>query len=265
MKHYLQAATEAALAAGELIRQSLGQYQLLQTKGSAHDLVTDVDRASEALISRRLLTAFPDHLMLGEEGMTEGPGRVDKDADLDAIEHLWVCDPIDGTTNFVHGIPNCTVAICLAQRGVPVLGVVYDPARDELFTAVRGQGAHLNGRPIRVRPEQSIGESLVGMGLATLAERRANNVRAFVNLSPHVRNIRNLGSAELHLAYVAAGRLTGFFEYGLSTWDMAAGYVLVTEAGGTVTEIAGAPYTLRTTDIVATNGPIHDELRRLIR
>ena len=116
-----------------------------------------------------------------------------------------------------------------------------------------------------MRQEQTIEESLLGMGLATRAELRANNIRAFTNLAPHCRNIRNLGSAQLHLAYVAAGRLNGFWEYGLSPWDMAAGYVLVTEAGGTVTEIAGAPYTLRTSDIVATNGPIHADLRRMIR
>ncbi|HYG59962.1 MAG TPA: inositol monophosphatase family protein, partial [Symbiobacteriaceae bacterium] len=204
MQQYLSAAVDAARAAGALIRSSLGAYQTLGTKSGVHDLVTDVDRASEALISRRLLEAFPGHLFFGEEGMTEGPARHERDADPGQVEHLWVCDPIDGTTNFVHGIPCCTVAIALARYGEPVVGVVYDPMRDEMFTAVRGGGAHLNGRPIQVRGDQTLEESLLATGFSTRPDVRDQNTRALVAAAPVCRNIRAMGSAQLHLAYVAA-------------------------------------------------------------
>lgn len=265
MQAFLDVAVEAARTAGELIRSRLGDFRSLETKSSRHDLVTDVDRASEELISRSLLGAFPGHVILGEEGMTQGRSRHERGADPSRVEHLWVCDPIDGTTNFVHGLPCCTVAICLAKRGRPVLGVVYDPARDEMFTASLGGGAHLNGRPIRVRTEQTLEESLVATGFASTREVRERNVRSMAAAAARCRNVRALGSAELHLAYVAAGRLTGFWEAGLAPWDMAAGYVLVSEAGGTVTDLSGEPYTLATADIIATNGPIHQELRGVVQ
>ncbi len=264
MQQYLSVAVQAARAAGQLIRANLGTYRNLQTKSSPHDLVTDVDRASEEVVARYLLEAFPDHAILGEEGVTEGPARHERDADPARVEYLWICDPIDGTTNFVHGIPCCTVAIALAHRGVPVLGVVYEPARDELFTAMQGGGAHLNGEPIRVRGDRKLGESLLGTGFSPREETRSRNVRQLVAVSPRCRNIRYLGSAQLHLAYVAAGRLTGFWEIGLAPWDLAAGYVLVTEAGGRVTDVNGAPYSLSTADVLATNGFVHDELQKLL-
>lgn len=264
LQHFLEVAVSAAEKAGELIRSRLGDYRTLETKSSLVDLVTDVDRASEALISQMILDRFPTHRFLGEEGTTGGPARHEHGADPAGVEFLWVCDPIDGTTNFVHGLPCCTVALCLAHWGEPVVGVVYEPARGEMFTAVKGSGAMLNGRPMRVRPERTLGESLLGTGFATQPRVRERNVQGLVAVAPLCRNLRNLGSAQLHLAYVAAGRLTGFWEAGLSPWDMAAGYVLVTEAGGRVTDLDGSPYSLGTHDVIATNGPIHDDLRALV-
>lgn len=260
MEQYLSAASAAARAAGKLIREQLGQYVSLQTKATAHDLVTEVDRACEETVSRLLLEAFPGHSFLGEEGVTQGAARMERSADLSTVEYLWVCDPIDGTTNFVHGIPCCTVSIALAHFGEPVLGVVYEPARDELFAAIRGQGATLNGRPIRVSTEQTLGESLLVTGFAVRPEIRDRNVADLVALAPLCRNIRALGSAAMHLAYVASGRLTGFWEDGLHPWDLAAGYVLVTEAGGRMTDRSGKPYTLETGNFLATNGAVHEDV-----
>ncbi|HLN64868.1 MAG TPA: inositol monophosphatase family protein [Symbiobacteriaceae bacterium] len=261
MEHFLTKAIEAARAAGELIRANLGRYATLETKASATDLVTNVDRECERRIAEVLLTAFPDHFLLGEEGTADQARRVERDADLTQVEYLWVCDPIDGTINFIHGIPGSTVSICLAVRGEPVLGVVYDPARDELFHAVKGHGAFVNGQPMRVRSETVLKESLVATGFSSRPSMREKNVHDLLTMTPLVRNVRNLGSAALHLAYVAAGRLTAYWENGLSPWDLAGGVVLVMEAGGMVTAINGAPYTLATANIMATNGGIHAELR----
>lgn len=264
MEQYLAAAVAAARAAGGLIRSRLGHYESLETKASASDLVTDVDRASERLIAERLLGSFPDHQMLGEEGMAENARRLSRGEDPAQVEYLWVCDPIDGTTNFVHGMPGCTVSIALAHRGEPVLGVVYDPVRDELFSAVRGQGAFANGQPIRVRTGRHLPEALVATGCPVRPDTRAANLEEVVRVWPHCRSVRMLGSAAIHLAYVAAGRLTGYWEHGLHPWDLAAGYVLVTEAGGRVTDLGGSPYALATADFLATNGQVHQELLALL-
>jgi myo-inositol-1(or 4)-monophosphatase len=254
---YLDVAVAAARGAGQLICARLGACTTLETKSSASDLVTDVDRASEELVSKTILAAFPNHLFLGEEGMTAGPSRHEIGADFTTEDPLWICDPIDGTTNFVHGVPFCTVALCLVIRGELVVGVVYDPSRDEMFTAVRGQGAKLNGQPVQVRPESTLGQSLVGTGFSSHPEVQRRNVQGVAAIVPYVRNVRAMGSAQLHLAYVAAGRLTGFWEYGLAPWDIAAGALLIQEAGGTVTDLSGDPYRLTTTNVLGTNGLIH--------
>ncbi|MFZ5816567.1 MAG: inositol monophosphatase family protein [Bacillota bacterium] len=264
MQLFLDAAVAAAREAGALIRSRLGQYQTLQTKSSASDLVTDVDRACEALIAERLLGAFPSHRILGEEGVVAGEGRHEREADPSAVEYLWICDPIDGTTNFVHGIPACTVSLALAHYGEVVAGVVYDPSREELFSALKGEGARLNGRPIRVRPDGSLAESLIATGFPTDYRLRARNLEEAARVAMRARNLRNFGSAALHLAYVAAGRLSGFWEHNLNPWDLAGGYLLVTEAGGRMTGLDGSPYRLQTRDLIASNGLIHEELRRVL-
>jgi myo-inositol-1(or 4)-monophosphatase len=262
MDQFVTAAIAAAHAAGDIIRANLGKYATLDTKTSANDLVTDVDRACEARIAEILLGAFPDHYLLGEEGVSAR--RVTKDADLSAIDYLWVCDPIDGTINFVHGIPGSTVSLCLAIKGEPVIGVVYDPARNELFHGIKGVGAYVNGQPIQVRKDATLKESLLATGFSTRASMREKNVHDLLTMTPLCRSVRNLGSAALHLAYVAAGRLTGYWESGLSPWDLSAGAVLVAAAGGTVTDLEGAPYRLETKNIMATNGAIHGVLQGLV-
>jgi myo-inositol-1(or 4)-monophosphatase len=264
LQEFLDAAIAAAREAGALIRRRLGNYSTIETKSSISDLVTDVDRASEALLADRLLNAFPGHLMLGEEGMAENGRRVSEQEDASRVEYLWVCDPIDGTTNFVYGLPLCSVSIALARWGEPVLGVIYDPVRDELFSARRGGGAFLGDRRLKVNPERRLEEALVATGFPVRAGLRQVNLEDAMRVVPRVRNLRGFGSAALHLAYVAAGRLTGFWERGLHAWDLAAGYVLVTEAGGTLTDLDGAPYRLSTADLLATNGLVHDELLNLI-
>lgn len=260
MQPFLEAAMAAAREAGVLIRSRLGRYEYLDTKASPSDLVTDVDRACERLIAERLLTAFPTHAMLGEEGMAEGARRHDRNADPGQVEYLWVCDPIDGTTNFVHGLPACTVSIALAHYGEPVVGVIYDPARDELFYAVKGQGAFVNGQPVKVRADQQLAEALLVTGFPVQEELRRINLDEVMRITPLCRNLRAFGSAALHLAYVAAGRLSGFWEHGLNPWDLAAGYLLVKEAGGEMTGLDGSPYTLATADFAASNGRIHAEM-----
>lgn len=256
MQQFEAAAIAAAKEAGVLIRGSLGSFAELDTKLSAHDLVTDVDRASERLISQALLSRFPDHTLIGEEGVG-GAARED-------AEYTWIVDPIDGTTNFVHGVPCVAVSIALARRGEPVVGVVYDVMRDEVFHGRRGEGAFVNGRRIAVSTETDLGASMLATGFSTIAHWRRLDVAALAAFAPQARSLRSLGSAALHLAYVAAGRIQGFWEHHLNAWDVAAGALLVREAGGRMTNVDGTEYQLADRDIVATNGPIHDKVLRVL-
>ncbi|CAB3393145.1 MULTISPECIES: inositol monophosphatase family protein [Kyrpidia] len=254
----LQVAERAAEAAGELIRQWSGRPEVVDTKSGPHDLVTEVDRRCESVIRETIRDAFPDDFILGEETVAQyGGAEVVLGAEH---EDLWVVDPIDGTTNFVAGIPFCSVSIAYAHRGILEVGMVYHPYLKEQFSAVRSGGAFLNGRPIRVSSASTLSESVLGTGFPSGEHARAVNTKGMVDLAPRCRNIRTLGSAALHLAYVACGRLTGFWETHLNPWDMAAGALLVQEAGGQVTDIEGRPYTLEVRHVVGTNGLIHGEL-----
>lgn len=256
------AAEEAARRAGELIRTSLGRVAAYETKSNAHDLVTEVDRRSEAIIGEVLRSAFPDVPVVGEEAVAADPSLLEE---LPARPWVWVVDPLDGTTNFVHGLTPSSVSIALARRGDPVVGVVYDPYRDEIFTAVAGRGATGNGAPLRVDGTVRLADALLATGFPTQGDARRANVAGLRALSAVVRNLRAYGSAALHLAYVACGRLTGFWELQLNPWDLAAGALLVREAGGRVTDTLGRPYTLATRHVVATSGRIHDEVLYLLR
>jgi myo-inositol-1(or 4)-monophosphatase len=252
-------AVNTAAKAGEWIKSKLGSYEQLQLKTSAQDLVTEVDKGAEQLIRRLITTYFPDHAILGEEGVAPGA-----EASKEAIErmkdeeYLWIIDPIDGTTNFVHGFPFFCVSIALAHRGELIAGVIYDPLRDELFVGEKGKGAYVKGRQLRVSREQQLSHSLLASGFPP-GESEENRQR-LVEIVPKVRNLRTTGSAALHLAYVAAGRISGFWEHNLNVWDLAAGILLVQEAGGRVTDMQGNPYTLAVRDVAATNGHIHQEL-----
>lgn len=259
-KSFTAVAIHTAAIAGEWIKSKQGEISSLSTKSSAHDLVTEVDKGAETMIRRLLLTYFPNHSFLGEESTKlnfEDPVRTMKK--LRQIEYLWIVDPIDGTTNFVHGFPFYSVSIALAHRGEIIAGVIYDPSNDEMFVGEKGKGAYVHGERTKVSSEKQLQSSLLASGFPPRAEALAVNMQAVQKLAPKVRNIRTTGSAALHLAYVGAGRLSGFCEFGLSPWDVAAGSLIVKESGGKITDRKGRPYELTTSEIVASNGHIHDE------
>jgi myo-inositol-1(or 4)-monophosphatase len=266
-KNFTAAAINSASKAGEWIKSKVGKFTQLDTKYSRADLVTEVDKGSERMIRNLIGTYFPHHSFLGEEGVEPGPEAADRAIrEMGDSEYLWIVDPVDGTTNFVHGFPFFSVSIALAHRGRVIVGVVYDPSRDELFVAERGKGAYVHGTKMHVSPESALNESLIGTGFpADPHVALPSNLQAIQALAPKVRNLRAAGSAALHLAYVAAGRLSGFWEDNLSVWDMAAGSLLVEEAGGRITDASGEPYHLGVRNVVATNGRIHEELVRELK
>ncbi|MZQ82418.1 inositol monophosphatase [Paenibacillus sp. 5J-6] len=263
-KSFTAVAINTAAKAGQWIKSKMGEISRIDTKFSPQDLVTEVDKGSEKLIRNLIMTHFPDHSILGEEGVEPGPEASAKALQaMSEEEYLWIVDPIDGTTNFVHGFPFFSVSIALAHKGEIIVGVVYDPSRDELFVAEKGKGAYMHGKKTVVSLDGQLSTSLVATGLP--ADRNGAlpiNLKGIQALSPQVRNLRIAGSAALHLAYVASGRLSGFWEIGLNAWDIAAGALLIQESGGKVTDTEGRPYNLAVRNILATNGEIHDELKQ---
>ncbi|MBD2871234.1 inositol monophosphatase family protein [Paenibacillus arenilitoris] len=261
-KSFTAVAINCASKAGEWIKTKLGNYASLDIKYSSHDLVTEVDKGSERLIRNLIMTHFPQHSFLGEEGVEPGPAASTQALeDVREAEYLWIVDPIDGTTNFVHGFPFFCVSIALAHNGQVIVGVVYDPMKDELFVAERGKGAYVHGKRMQVSGEETLRGSLVATGLpADHQYALPLNLKGIEAVAPKVRNLRIAGSAAMHMAYVAAGRLSGFWEIGLSSWDIAAGSLLVQESGGVVTDTNGNPYQLGVRNVVASNGLIQREL-----
>jgi myo-inositol-1(or 4)-monophosphatase len=261
-KSYTAVAINAAAKAGEWIKSRLGIYKQLDTKTAPNDLVTEVDKGAEIMIRKLIQTHFPDHDFLGEESVEPGAEASAKAvAGYADSEYLWIVDPIDGTTNFVHGNPYFCVSIALAIKGELAVGIIYDPMHDEMFVAEKGKGAYVHGQPMAVSGERILSDSLLAVGFNP--ERSfalPNNMKGITALSTQTRSLRTLGSAALQLAYVAAGRLTGYYEVGLNAWDIAAGVLLVTESGGKVTDTKGGAYTLSTRHLAATNGRIHQEL-----
>ncbi len=253
---FLNTAVGAVVSAGFTIRDRLGGQFLTSCKSCPADLVTEVDKLSQSVILETISNAFPDHRLVAEEDFC---------GEELALDHrpVWFIDPLDGTTNFVFGLPLCAVTIALAIEGKAILGVTYDPFRDELFTATKGGGAQLNRKPVRVdRVRGSIAGSLLVTGFPASEGFKNEMLRAdFKKLFCKAADIRALGSAALELAYVACGRLTGYWEVSLSPWDVAAGMILVEEAGGKVSGLRGEELELgRFVSIVASNGLIHDEL-----
>jgi len=219
------------------------------------ELVTEMDRASEEMILSAIRSEYPGDSIIAEES---APGR-------EASGRVWVVDPLDGTNNYAHGYPFFSIAIALEEDGRPVLGVVYDPLRDELFTAESGEGARRNGEAIRVSDAEELGQSIVATGFPYDRTPTSDNNLANLNrIILSSRGIRRGGSAELDLVYVACGRLDGFWELGLKTWDVTAGGLIVREAGGEVTNFEGRGWDHRRGDIVASNALIHEQLLSLI-
>lgn len=252
----LEIAISAARDAGLLLRERLGNVRQVRFKSSEVDPVTEADRASEALITERLLGAFPDDRILGEEGTGVGLNL--------GAERLWIVDPLDGTVNFLHGYPVFAVSIALSIGGTVQLGVVYDPMRDELFTTTRGHGALLNGEPVAISGTDQLIRAMLVSGFSyDLDERRANLPlwSCFVELAQAVRRD---GSAALNLAYVACGRFDGYWESPIAPWDVAAAALLLEEAGGLLSRYDGSPFDPFAREIVATNGLLHAELLRVI-
>ncbi|MDZ7799519.1 MAG: inositol monophosphatase family protein [Trueperaceae bacterium] len=253
LDHALRVAIRAADEAGRIQRTHMGGALEIDTKSSATDLVTQVDRACEARIREVIAAAFPDHVVLGEEQGQEGNARC-----------RWIVDPLDGTLNYAHGFPFFCVSVALEVDGRVEIGVVLDPVRDELFQAVRGRGATLNGRPLAVTTEPTLLNAMLATGFAYVEETQHQNLEVFARALPHVRAVRRPGAAALDLCYVAAGRLDGFWELKLNAWDVAAGVLLIREAGGTVTGPDGAPYQLDAAALVASNGSLHARLLGLL-
>lgn len=263
----LATAEEAARKAGNIILANSQGAEVTKTKANSKDLLTLIDPMCEAAIKETVLKQFPNHGFLGEEDVPPG-----KDASAKALEEklkssemdhdgfCWIVDPIDGTSNFVHGMPLCMPSIACAYYGTVIVGVIYDPHRDELFSAVKNQGATMNSKPIRVGQQEVIGDAIVAMGSPPAEESLKMSLLGIKALMPKVRTIRMLGSAALMLAWVANGRLTCYWEYDLSSWDIAAGALLVQEAGGRFSSLNNDDFNLSERRICASNGKVHDSV-----
>jgi myo-inositol-1(or 4)-monophosphatase len=249
---FLEVAVEVAQEAGKILREEMERPPTISHK-SEFDLVTQADRRSEALIVGKLQKYFPDHSVAAEEG-------TGKDT---SSEYRWHVDPLDGTTNFAHAYPCFCVSIALARKNELLLGVVYNPIYNELFTAARGEGAFFNGKRIHCSKISALKNSLLCTGFPNHNRHANPNIHFYWDFTLRSHGVRRDGSAALDLASVAMGRFDSFWEFGLNPWDTAAGVILVEEAGGKITDMQGQPYTLGGVSILASNGLIHDEMVRV--
>jgi myo-inositol-1(or 4)-monophosphatase len=255
MHPMLNIGIRAARAAGDIIVRSMEQVTDIQiTEKGLNDFVSEVDHKAEAVIIDSIRKAYPQHSILAEESGQSGDN-----------EYQWIIDPLDGTTNFLHGFPQFAVSIALKHGDTMEQAIIYDPLRQELFTATRGSGAYLNNRRIRISKRKGLSGALLGTGFPF-----GNNFKleVFINtfraLFPLVAGIRRAGAASLDLAYVASGRLDGFWEFGLKPWDMAAGALLIQEAGGIVTSVNNDNTYLKAGNILAANGKLHEEMVKIL-
>jgi len=256
MQALLNTAVKAARRAGEIAIRQLKHLEEIQVRSKgAHEFVTQVDEAAEASIIRTIQKYYPDHAFLAEESGNRGES-----------EYTWIIDPLDGTTNFIHGFPVFCVSIALRIKGRLSVGVVYDPNRQEIFTAIRGRGAQVEGHKIRVSGRRDLDNALIGTGFPY---RSHDRMQAYLVMLEQVllntAGIRRPGSAALDLANLAAGRLDGFWEFGLKIWDIAAGSLILREAGGLISELDDRYYYLATGNIVAGTPRVHDALKKLFR
>lgn len=254
MPDILSTAVSIARRAGAILKENNGDRNV-DFKGEI-DLVTDYDHRSEALIVSALGEVFPDHALRAEEGSRANTGA----------DYEWLIDPLDGTTNFAHGLPIFSVSLALLYRGEPVVGVVYDPSRDECFTAEKGGGTFVNGQRLQVSATPTLDAALLVTGFPyDIRTNPHNNLAQFTHFAVRARAVRRLGSAALDLAYVAAGRFDGYWEFRLKPWDIAAGVLMVREAGGRVTDHDGQAASVPDAALLATNGLIHDEMLTVLR
>ena len=256
MKPTTNIAVRAARQAGSILMRYFDHVETLKIKEKdKNDYVSEVDRGAEEAIISTIRQAYPDHAILAEET-----------GEHDGNEFQWVIDPLDGTTNYLHGFPQFGISIALKHRGILESAVVYDPLRDELFTADKGNGAYLNERRIRINHQKTLSGALIGTGIPFRDRRFIDNYLGMLkDMTVDTAGVRRPGSAALDFAWVAAGRMDGFWELGLSQWDFAAGALLVKEAGGTVTDLNGGEKFLETGNVIAANVHLHREMQQLIK
>ncbi|MCM8782405.1 MAG: inositol monophosphatase [Candidatus Omnitrophica bacterium] len=261
---YKKIAIEAALESGAFIKKSVGKIKEISYKGRIN-IVTDVDKKAEAVIIRKILSVFPNHSILSEEMGTVFKPQIAVTQQSGSSEFKWIIDPLDGTTNFAHSFPFFSISIALEKDGLIILGVVYDPLRDELFLAEEGSGAYLNDKMIGVSRTKKLSEGLLATGFAYgIKEAKNNNIKNFRNFLMRALAIRRAGSAALDFCYVACGRLDGFWELDLHPWDCAAGGLIVKEAGGNITRFDGSKWSHYDKDVLASNGIIHKEMVKIL-
>jgi myo-inositol-1(or 4)-monophosphatase len=256
MQPTLNIAVRAARSGGRVLLRYLEHVEKLDVRAKSHnDFVSEVDRRAEEAILQVLRATYPDHAILAEESGAHGKSDFE-----------WVVDPLDGTTNYLHGFPQFSVSVALRHRGRLECGVVYDPLREEMFTAARGAGAQLNERRVRVANRQSLDGALIGTGFPFREQRHLDAyLGMFKTMIQATAGVRRPGSAALDFAYVACGRTDGFWEVGLSEWDFAAGALLVSEAGGTVSDLAGGTRHFETGNVVAGNLKVHGAMVQALR
>jgi myo-inositol-1(or 4)-monophosphatase len=255
--HFLEVAVEAAREAGEILIAEHSRPQTISYKGDV-DIVTETDKKSEAAIVSRLRTHFPKHAIVAEEG---GGGEGDA---AKSSRYCWYVDPLDGTTNFAHGYPCFAVSIALLENGEPLVAAILNPILNELFTATRGEGSFLNQKKVHVSQIQTISKSLLATGFPSQKRSSNPNIHYYWEFTLRSHGVRRAGSAALDLCSVACGRFDAFWEFGLKSWDSAAGILVVREAGGIVTDFAGQPYHVGDRELIASNGLIHDEMRKIV-
>lgn len=255
MNEHSSIAETAARSAGEFLLKRFRNSLRIEKKGEIN-LVTDVDRESERIIKGIILGKYPDHQFLAEEG----------EKAVSDSEFLWMVDPLDGTTNYAHGFPVFCISIALMEKGKINTGCIYNPILDECFIALKGKGAYLNNLPIKVSGESDLGDSLLATGFPyDIRESDHDNIKEFAAFAKSARAVRRAGSAALDLAYVACGRFDGFWEFKLSPWDLAAGVLMVAEAGGKVTSYNGEDYDIFSGEALASNGKIHTQMLGVLK
>jgi myo-inositol-1(or 4)-monophosphatase len=255
LNDYMRVCEAAARAGGQVVQDWAGRFDV-RKKGPA-DLVTQADFASQEIVKKTVLAAFPAHSLLGEEAEPNqaAPQRT---------EYRWIVDPLDGTTNYVHGVPHYCISLALERNGRLLVGAVYDPNLDECFTAIDGRGAYLNGQPLRVSGVTALSEALAAVGFPPNVGPDAPDLRLFLEMLPRCQAIRRTGSAALNLCYLAAGRFDLFWSYGTRIWDVAAGVLLVREAGGQVTSPRGGAFALEEAHFLAAATPaLHAQLQEV--